>query len=205
MILFGRITSSNVQKVLLALEELGLAYERREAGGSFGVVDTPEYRAMNPNGLVPTLREGDLVLWELNAIVRYLAARHGAGRLWPEDPAARALSDRWMDWQATSLSPAMTPAFHGLVRTPPERRDPVAIEASRSQAAKRIAMLDAALEGKAFVAGGEPTIGDIALMPLVHRWFKLPLDREPTPNLQRWYEAMRSRPSFAPSVPDELS
>ena len=205
MILYGRITSSNVQKVVLALEELSLAYDRVEAGGSFGMVDTPAYRAMNPNALVPTLRDGDFVLWESNAIVRYLAARYGAGRLWPEDPAARALSDRWMDWQTASLSPAMTPLFHGLVRTPPERRDRGAIETSRLQSETRIGILDDALAGRTFVAGASPTIGDISLAPSVHRWLKLPIERASRPNVQRWYDAMRARPSFAAAIPEVLS
>ncbi len=126
----GRINSINVQKVALACEELGLAYERHDAGGAFGVVGTPEYRAMNPNGLVPVLIDDGLVLWESNAIVRYLAAKHGAGSLWPTDPGVRALSDRWMDWGSFTLYPKYHQAFWHSVRMPAEKRDQAVIDAS---------------------------------------------------------------------------
>ena len=99
----GRLTSSNVQKVLWTLDEIGLDYERTDLGGAFGGLNEPDYRAMNPNGVIPTVIDGDTVLWESNAIVRYLAARYDDGGLWPTDPAERALTDRWMDWQQTML------------------------------------------------------------------------------------------------------
>ena len=116
--IWGRLTSVNVQKVVWCADELGLEYERVEAGGKYGVVNTPDYRAMNPNGLVPVINDGGYVLWESNAIVRYLAGRHGAGTLCPADARTRADADRWMDWQAVSLNPAIGPAFFQLVRTP---------------------------------------------------------------------------------------
>src|SRR5829696_9275573 len=121
--LWGRVNSINVQKVHWCLKELGLAYDRIEAGREFGVVDTPEYRRMNPNGLVPTIEDDGFVLWESNVIVRYLAARHGAGRLYPDDLRVRFDAERWMDWQATTLWPALRPVFIGLVRTPVAERD----------------------------------------------------------------------------------
>ena len=128
--IWGRANSINVQKVVWCARELGLAFERVDAGGSFGIVDTPAYRALNPNGKVPTIEDGELVLWESNAIVRYLAARHGPGTLWPEPLAARADADRWMDWALVELIPAMRDAFVHLIRTPADRRDPKAIAAS---------------------------------------------------------------------------
>src|ERR1700750_3052032 len=121
--IWGRRNSINVQKVLWALEEMQVAYEQIEAGMEFGVNNTPDFLAKNPNGLVPTLEDGDLVLWESNTIVRYLAARYGKGSLWADDPAARARSERWMDWMLTRLLPALTPPFWNLIRTPPERRN----------------------------------------------------------------------------------
>ena len=127
--LCGRVNSINVMKVLWALEELKVPYERVDAGMNFGIVNTPEYKAMNPNSRVPTIQDGALTLFESNAIVRYLAAKHGAGTLWPTDPAARADSDRWMDWASTTLQPVVTPVFWGLIRTPAEKRDARAIEA----------------------------------------------------------------------------
>ena len=101
----------------------GLAYERVDAGGSFGVVNTPQYRNLNPNGLVPTIEDDGFVLWESNAIVRYLTAKHSAGKLWPEDLKVRAEADKWMDWQSTTFWPTFRPLFWNLVRTPADQRD----------------------------------------------------------------------------------
>ena len=121
--IWGRLSSVNVQKAMLCLELLGVPHERIDAGLSFGIVNTPEYRAKNPNGLVPTIEDDGFVLWESNAIIRYLAQKHAGGALWPNDAKARADADRWMDWQTTTLQPAMGPAFMHLVRLPPEKRD----------------------------------------------------------------------------------
>src|SRR3712207_2889948 len=131
--LWGRLNSVNVQKVVWALDEIGMAYERIDAGTPFGVNDTPDFLRMNPNGLVPVIDEGSFVLWESNAIVRYLAARYAGGLLWPEDLRVRADADRWMDWQATTFLPAVSPAFMNLVRTPEAKRDANAVEASREK------------------------------------------------------------------------
>src|SRR5215471_5330757 len=128
--LWGRINSINVQKVLWALEELKVPYERVDAGLQYGVVNEPFYRKMNPNGLVPTIEDDGLILWESNTIVRYLAAKHGAGTLCPTTAAARADVERWMDWQLTTLGRDMTTVFWGFVRTPPEKRDLAAIAAA---------------------------------------------------------------------------
>ncbi len=126
---WGRTNSINVQKVMWAVGELGLAHERVDAGGEFGGLDTAAYGAMNPNRMIPVVDDGGTVVWESNAVVRYLAARYGAGGLWPEDPGARSLADRWMDWQLSTAQPAMGPVFINLVRTPPERRDHAAVAA----------------------------------------------------------------------------
>jgi glutathione S-transferase len=192
----GRISSINVQKVVLACEELKLPYVRHDAGGAFGIVKTPEYMAMNPNSLVPVLVDGDLILWESNAIVRYLAAKNGAGTLWPTDPAARALSDRWMDWQTTNLSVKMHAAFWGLIRTPAEKWDMAAITASAAASESAMAILDAALEGRRFIAADHLTMGDIALLAPVFRWRNLPLERMSRPNIDAWYAHMMARPGF---------
>src|SRR5919197_4157345 len=131
--IWGRNTSVNVQKVMWAVGELGLPHERIDVGGPFGKNNEPAYLAMNPNGLVPTLEEDGFVLWESNAIVRYLAAKYGAGTLEPADPRARARANSWMDWQLTVAHPPLTPVFWGLVRTPPEKRDHAAIEAGKGK------------------------------------------------------------------------
>jgi glutathione S-transferase len=195
--IWGRMNSINVQKVVWAAEELGLSYTRHDAGMAFGIVKTPEYLAMNPNGLVPVLDDDGVVLWESNAIVRYLAARYGEGTLWPRDPALRARSDIWMDWQTTNFYPAYAPAFSGLVRTAPEKRDPVAIEASRAKTEPLMAMLDQHLAKHDHLGGASFGIGDLALGPTVHRWLNMPIAREPRPNVEAWHQRIIARPSAA--------
>lgn len=193
--LWGRASSVNVQKVLWALEELALPHERLEAGGAHGVVNEPSYRAMNPNGLVPTLQEDDFVLWESNAILRYLAHRHGGPLALPDDPRERALVDQWLDWQATTFTPAMRDAFWNLLRTPAPERDARAIEASRRASETAAALLDRHLAGKRFAVGERFGLADIALGCAAHRWLNLPLAREERPHLRRWYGEIAQRPA----------
>ena len=198
--IWGRTSSINVQKVVLACEELKLPYVRHDAGGAFGIVQTAEYKAMNPNSLVPVMVDGDLVLWESNAIIRYLAAKHGAGTLWPTDPAARALSDRWMDWQTTNLSVKMHAAFWGLIRTAPDKQDAAAIAASAAATEASMAILDAALAGKAFIAADHVTMGDIALLAAAFRWLNLPLQRQSRPHVEAWVARMMARPGYGKAL-----
>lgn len=200
MKIYGRITSSNVMKVLWAAAELGLEYERVDAGMAFGVVDTPEYRAMNPNGRVPTLVDGDLTLWESNAIVRYLAAKHDAGGLWPTDPATRADLDRWMDWQQTTQNPAMTPVFWGLVRTPPAERNQAAIDAGVAQSIAAFGIVNARLADRDWLGGDQLTMADIPLGPNLHRFFNLPFERPDLPHLRAYYDRMLTRPGYAAHI-----
>jgi glutathione S-transferase len=196
----GRINSINVQKVVLACEELGLAYQRHDAGGAFGVVKTPEYMAMNPNSLVPVLVDGALVLWESNVIVRYLAAKYGDGTLWPKDPGQRALSERWMDWGAFTLYPKYHQAFWNMVRTPPEKRDMAAVVASLAATEPVMDILEAELAGKAFLAGARPTVGDIGLVPGVFRWLNMPVERKARPNCEAWVGRLTSRPGYGKAL-----
>ena len=194
--IWGRLSSINVQKVVICANELGLKYERVDAGAAFGIVDTPAYKAMNPNSLVPTIDDDGFVLWESNAIVRYLARKHGEGTLWPDDPRAAADADRWMDWQST-LTPSMTDAFMQLVRTPAERRDGALVAASIARAGPRVAILDAHLERRAYVGGDRLTMADIPLACAAHRWLGLPCDKPGCPNVERWYASLLARPAFA--------
>jgi len=193
--IWGRITSINVQKVVWTAQELGLPFERIDAGGSFGGLDTAEYARMNPNRLVPTIDDDGFVLWESNAIVRYLASRYGAGRLWPGDLRTRAEADRWMDWQATMFGPAMRDAFMGLVRTPPGQRDEARIAASVAQSNRLGLLLEDWLAGRQWLAGDDFTVADIAVGAQAHRWLLLPVDRPETPRLQAWCEKLRARPA----------
>ncbi len=191
--IWGRVNSINVQKVLLCAEELGLAYKRIDAGRGFGVNDTPEYLAMNPNGLVPVISDSGFVLWESNAIVRYLSAKHGAGTYFPLDLRLRAEADRWMDWQTTALGPAMSAAFHGLVRSPNLAHDPAAIEASRGKTQALVDILERHLAERHWLAGDGFTMAEFTLGPALHRWFNMPIERPSTPKLRQWYAAVMDR------------
>ncbi|MFQ5995026.1 MAG: glutathione S-transferase family protein [Acidiferrobacterales bacterium] len=198
--ILGRNTSSNVQKVLWCCHELSLGFEREDIGGPFGKNREPEYLALNPNGTIPTVIDGDLVLWESNSIVRYLAAKHGDGTLYPSDLGARAKSDRWMDWQLSVVVPVINPVFFGLIRTPPEKRDQTAIAAARDKLASAMTILDSELEKTEFVAGSAFTVGDIPVGIMTYRWFTLEIEREDLPNVERWYERLTQRPGFEKHV-----
>src|SRR5258707_4277630 len=167
--IWGRNTSVNVQKVMWTVGELGLQHERIDVGGPFGKNNEPAYLAMNPNGLVPTLQEDGFLLWESNAIVRYLAAKYGAGKLEPSDLRARARASSWMDWQLTVAHPSLTPVFWGLIRTPPEKRDHAAIEAGKVTCIAAVKNLGAALYQTPLVGAGTLSIGGIAHALLASR------------------------------------
>jgi glutathione S-transferase len=194
--LWGRNNSVNVQKVTWCLEELKLPYERTDAGMQYGVVNEPQFRKMNPNGLVPVIEDGGMVLYESNAIVRYLGAKYGKGRIWPEDPAERAQADKWMDWNATVYWPAMRPVFWGLARTAPEKRNLEEIEAGRKKCAEVLKMADAQLAITPYIAGDQFTMGDIPIGTTSWRWFGLPLERPPLPHLEAWFKRLGERPAF---------
>jgi len=194
--IWGRDNSVNVQKALWCCEELGLQYQRIDAGLSFGVVNTPQYRALNPNGLVPTLEDGPFVLWESNAIVRYLSAKHSAGKLWPNDLKVRAEADRWMDWQISTFWPTFRDLFWNLVRTPVEQRDQKAIEESHLKTAEILAYLDAHLKNRVYVAGGEFSMGDIPMGCAIWRWMSLPIERPVLANVQSWFDTLRGRAAY---------
>jgi glutathione S-transferase len=196
--LLGRANSSNVMKVVWLLEELELPYQREDVGGPFGGTDTPEYRAMNPNGVVPTLVEDDFVLWESNAILRYLCAANApASAMWPaSDVRARASIDRWMDWQQTVQTRPGGVVFQGLVRTPPERRDEAAIRAGVVELGRVWGILDAILARVPYVAGPVFTLADIPLGVNAHRWFFFPVDKPDLPYLRAWYDRLLQRPAY---------
>jgi glutathione S-transferase len=199
--IWGRNTSSNVQKVMWAIGEIGLSHERIDIGGPFGKNREAAYLAMNPNGLVPTLEEEDgFLLWESNSIVRYLAAKHRAGVLEPADLCARARASAWMDWQLSVLAPAITPGFVGLVRTPPEKRDHAAIEESKKKTTAAIGILDAELAKSAFVAGDAFSYGDIPAAVMANRYRQLVPERPPLRHFERWYAAISARQAFKDQV-----
>ena len=193
---WGRANSSNLKKVTWLCEEIGLPYERIDAGMAFGVVNTPEYRKLNPNGLVPTIDDDGFILWESNAIVRYLAAKHAAGTLWPADLELRADADRWMDWCTSTLGPAFVPVFMNLVRTAPGQRNMQAVDDGSKKTAELLARLDAALAGRDFVAGGQFSMGDIAFGPVVYLVNTVLPERPKLANYDAWYARISARPAF---------
>jgi glutathione S-transferase len=193
--IWGRTNSVNVKKALWCAEELGLKYERIDAGLQFGVTKTPEYLKMNPNSLVPTIEDDGFVLWESHTIVRYLAAKHGMGTLYPAELRARADAERWMDW-AFTFQNAMRAVFWGLIRTPPEKRDYKAIEEGRVQSAKLLEVLGKNLENKPYVAGSAFTMGDIPIGCEVQRWMRVPIERPAFPAVQAWFGRLGERPAF---------
>jgi glutathione S-transferase len=195
--IWGRTNSINVQKVLWCCAELDLGYERVDAGGQFGVNNTPEYLAMNPNGLVPTINDDGLILWESHAIVRHLARKHGVGTLWPADERACADADRWMEWYSTTLWLNLRPIFWNLVRVEPDKRDMKLVEESRRKMADNLRMVEANLAGRDYMAGSSLTVGDIPMGVALHRWFLLPIERPACPRLSAYYERLKNRPAFA--------
>ena len=192
--IWGRLSSVNVQKVVWCADEIGLAYERVDAGGAFGITKTARYLAMNPNALVPVIEDDGFVLYESNAIVRYLAGRDSPDALWPNDLRKRADADRWMEWQSTSFTPAMRDIFWQLIRTPPEKRDAAAVEKSRAECETLTAILDAHFAKHRFLTDHGFTAADIVVGCATHRWLHLPTARESRPHLERWYAEIKLRP-----------
>lgn len=196
--LWGRDTSTNVKKVRWVLDELALPYEQIQAGLQHGVNDTPEYLAMNPNGLVPLMRDdaqGSL-LWESNSIIRYLAAQYGQDKLWIDAPAKRAQMEKWMDWSIGALSTTHRAILKGYVRTPPEQHDNAAIEAAMRDAEGLFVMLDNTLAKQRWFSGEAFGLADIAIAPSVYNLLNCGLSWQPRPHLERWYQALTERPSF---------
>ncbi|KVE28265.1 glutathione S-transferase [Burkholderia singularis] len=193
----GKTSSINVRKVLWTCAELRLDYEREDWGIGFQSTQTPEFLARNPNGLVPVLEDGDFVLWESNAIIRYLANRYGGAHLYPDEPQARARVDQWLDWQATTLNPAWVYAFLGLIRQQPAYQDAAQIRASCDAWAQRMTLLDAQL-GKtgAFVVGPDYTLADIVIGLSVNRWLRTPFDKPELPAVSAYFERLAARPGF---------
>ena len=203
--IWGRSNSNNVKKVLWCAAEAGIAYERIDVGGAYGGLDRPEFAALNPNQQIPVIEDADLVLWESNAIVRYIAARYAPGMLYADDPARRALADRWMDWTSLTFLPPFLTIFQGLVRTPPAQRDMEAINEATSRAGRLLMIADDQLARQPWLSGEFLGMGDIPLGTLIHAWFALPIDRPDLPNLARWYDTLLTRPAYEKVVAQPVS
>ncbi|MFZ6048855.1 glutathione S-transferase family protein [Pseudomonas sp. CR3202] len=203
--IWGRINSTNVRKVLWAAEEAGVAYERLDAGGAYGLVNEAAYRALNPNGLIPMIEDDGLVLWESNAIVRYLAARYAAGSLYPESPVARAEGDKWMDWATSSLATPFRDLFWGTLRTPPAERNQALIDAALTRCGELLAIPDRALAERPYLSGEALAMGDIPLGCFAYAWFEMPILRPELPHLEAWYERLTARPAYRKAVMTALT
>lgn len=193
--IWGRMSSINVKKAVWTAQELGLNFERNEAGGVHGVVKTPEYVAMNPNSQIPVLQDGEYVLWESNVITRYLCSKHSTGNLYPNDLQERFDAERWMEWQQTTVNPASRNGFWHLIRLPADQRDPALVAQSNAAVELLMAMLDAHLATRSYMVGERFTMADIPLGCEVQRWFGLPQTREPRPHIARWFASLSARPA----------
>jgi glutathione S-transferase len=198
--IWGRRNSVNVQKAMWALGEVGVPHQRIDAGGEFGGLDTPEFAALNPNRRVPVLQDGDTVVWESSAIVRYLAAKYGEGTLWDPDPGLRAKADTWMAWAQTAPYREFIDLFWGYVRTPPEQRDMDAVRAANGRMVKHLELLDRELATRPYLAGEAFTMGDIPAGALLYRYFAMELERPALPNLKAWHARLSDRPAHQAHV-----
>jgi glutathione S-transferase len=194
--IWGRSNSLNVQKTLWCCEELDIKFERIDWAGPFGGNDDPAYLAMNPNGRVPTIRDGDNIVWESNSVIRYLCAVYGGERMLPADPYRRSEVERWMDWQLATLNPPMTTLLLGYYRTPPEKRNAAALEAARTEAIRCWTIAEGQIAKNGFLAGPALTLADIGNGILVHRWYEYPIERPALPALETWYDALCARSGF---------
>ena len=200
MKLYARRTSSNSQKVLWFLGELGLEYELVPTGGDAGGLDRPEYLAMNPNGAVPTLLDGDLAVWESHSILRYLAAKHSAQRFWPEDPAERSKIDRWMDWSQSGFDAAFMALFWGYWRTPEVDRNEAANRVQLARCRRYMQILDGELAGRTYLLGDGLSLADVPIGALLFRYAKLDVTDALLPNVARWYATLTERVAFQTHV-----
>jgi glutathione S-transferase len=196
--IWGREDSLSVQKVMWCVRELGIPHQQINAGRQYGILDEPWYRAMNPNGTVPTIDDDGFVLWESNAILKYLCAKHSMGQLCPSDPREYADADRWISWQGTELWPPMRQILLSLVRTPAERQDKQRIADLIATTTRHWTILNGRLEGRDYIMGPRLTMADIAFGAHVYRWFTYPIGRPHLPHLEAWYRRLCAREHYHP-------
>lgn len=193
---WGRKNSSNVKKVLWALEELNINYQQKDVGGAFGGLDTPEYLQMNPNGVIPTYQDGELTLWESNAIIRYIAAKYGEKTLSCDNLEKHAITDMWMDWAGTNLFPLIQQMMKKIVRTPKEQQDPQLNTQILSEINHLMSILDAHLAQQTYVGGDQFGIADIALAPLIYPWHEVIKVNPSFLHIDRWFDLLAQRPAY---------
>ena len=198
--IWGRRSSANVQKVMWLLGELELAHEHIPAGGPYGLTNEPSFRAMNPNGLVPVIEDDGLVIWESNAILRYLAARYGKDIFWSEDPRKRATVDQWIDWAGTTFQPEMIGLFVSHWRTPEDQRNPNAIRNFQQRSERSLRLLDQELGKRAYIAGDALSLADIAAGVHLYRYYTMGTPYPTLPNVEAWYQRLQRRPAYREHV-----
>ena len=194
--IYGRANSFNVQKVMWSVGELDIEHERRDVGGKFGGLEEPAYLAMNPHRRVPTLKDGETVVWESNAIIRYLAARYGRGSLWDEDPGRRARQDQWMDWMQTTLAPDFYGLFWSTIRIPPAEQKPHHIQRFAENCARHYGLLERQLEDRPYLGGEALGLADLAIGTSLYRYFEMPVERPALPRVEAWYARLKERPAY---------
>ena len=194
--IYGRKNSSQVIQVMWTVAELNLDHTRHNLGGSFGGLDTQEYRSLNPNGLVPTIDDDGFVLWESYAIIRYLCHTYGQGSLWPQNPQTLALADQWMEWANSRFMPVFFPVFWSLIRTPKEQQNPDEIASKSKDSAELLQIVERQLQGKLFITGDTLTMGDIPLGSLMFKYYSLDIDRPSLPNIEAWYKRLGERSAY---------
>jgi glutathione S-transferase len=198
---WGRRSSFNLQKVMWLVGELALAHRHIEAGGRFGGLDTPEFRAMNPHGRVPVIDDGGLVVWESHTILRFLAARYGRGSFWSDDAGARSQVERWMDWSQTTLQPDfLMGVFWGFYRTPEAERNWPAIRDKVARCARHFQLLDRMRADRPFLAGDALSLADIPAGTCLYRYFELDIERPSVPNVEAWYRRLQERAAYRAHV-----
>jgi glutathione S-transferase len=194
---WGRRNSQNVQKVMWLVGELSLSHEHIPAGGAFGRLSEPQFGALNPNRLIPVIKDGTAVVWESHAILRYLAASYGGNRLWPSDPYMRSLADRWLDWSQSLWEPAfVTGIFWGYHRTPEPDRNEAAVAAAMQRCVALVGIADAVLAHRSFLAGPDFTLADIPFGSTLYRYFGLDIQRPPTPHVEAYFARLEGRPAY---------
>ena len=193
---YGRGSSDSTQKVLWMLGETGQPFEHIQLGGSFGGLDDTDYLALNPHGRIPTIDDGGVVVWESNAIIRYLAAVYCRGTLWPEDASERAGTDQWMTWAQTRLYGDFNRLFWLTVRTPEKDQNSEKIRSTHTRLIESYRLLDEQLAKHAYVAAEHLTMGDIPTGATLYRYFNMPIERPDLPNLERWYRLLCERDAY---------
>ena len=203
--IWGRANSINVQKALWTVEELSIPYERIDAGLQYGVNNEDWFGDLNPNRTIPTIEDGDFILWESNVIVRYLAEHYGPEGFYPTAPQQKALMEQWMDWQQTTVMLDLGPLFLSLVRTAEEDRDQGLVERTAENMQAHMAILNNHLSGRDFILGSEMTCADIPLGAVAYRWYALNVAHSDFPALQAWYNRLQDSASYREQIMLPLS